>query len=894
MKSRLSYLAIAASVFALVGCGGGPTLGDKNKSRDDLVPVPVDASQTDVARPDASLPVITTKDGKIYDVNGKPILMRGINLQYGAGTTEQLDGVTAISATGSNVIRLLVNTSTTDVQLEKALVKSLEKGLISIVSLSDDTLRCKEDVDALRSAVVNVWLKKWLTILAEDRFQSSLIINIADGWGPVGSYYGDYTAEYSTYIHKFRTAGFKVPLMIDAPDCGQNYRAFNLQTGEALQTTDSEHNVILSVQADGSRWSSNDKIVSATAQLEDTGVPYIISSLKGSGVGSPAAVDHKAVMDFAMGNHALQFNFPWVGVDAGAGYTINLNKTSNLKGGAAVSVNVKFDADYLEIVGKGDKRFATGKTKIAIYIKDVNGNRLMLASKLVQELRSVIWNSISGSVPADADQVDAANLMNGATTFDLEQVTEAGVVVLANGKPESVTGKIKFDDLRVSEGIPPMYKAGFAETVEDWNVSSATSSVVNGSWAIQPTGGDVTISLGDSRNTIDFSKPLNATIRIFVPAEYQADINSAWIQMFAQFGAGWSWNAFHIDSSSFKPGEWTDVKVTIPFGESVPASDIKTVQAFGIQFGGMTAKSSPILIDSITIVDPSAKKMKAVVATQYKYTFPDTEGFVPMLEDLSSGNWLGAGKVTVTAANGELLLAPTSAGTDGYVVVETRDIYNISEINLSGPLTIKTKVFVPASYTGSTLTMHIYLQDGAWSGWFQTPDKTAESFVPGQWSDVNFVINSFPSGYKTGLLPHSFGIQFGGISDLVGSTIKIKDIEFVGTTYVDDSTPALLAEFTNQADLDLVKFDFGVGGFTQSSLINAKSWTYKVSPFGWLAHSWRGNAASAAALDLSLSEDVKDPKNVSFVLTPRGAEIILGANGIQETSVLATFPPALK
>lgn len=897
MKLRLSQLAIAASLLALAGCGGGPSLGDKDASRDDLVPVPVDSSHTDVARPDEKLPVITAKDGAIYDVNNKPILMRGIGLQYAEGTAQQLDGVTAIAATGSNVVRLLINSNTTDVQLEKALVKSIEKGLVAIVTLSDPSLRCSEDITKMSDAVNNLWLKKWLTILAEDRFQSNIMINIADGWGPKGTYFGDYKAEYETYIKRFRKAGFKVPLVIDAPSCGQNFRGFMLQRGEAFQTLDPEKNVILSVQAEGDNWNTSDKIVYATSQMDETGVPYIISSVTGSGYGGKSALNHLELMQKAMGDHALQIDLPWIGTKATAAYSTQLAKPTNLKGGAVVSVNAYMDSDYLELVRVSDRSTPTGKTTIALYIKDNNGNRLKLTSVLAKDMRAKTWNAITAVAPGDSDQIDAANLMQGATTFDLANVTEVGVQVLANGKPETVKGKIKFDDIRINEGVPPVYVANFDSSDEEWFFGWGNGTVSSGGGALklQPTGSAFTVQLagwkGPSIYTIPFTKTLNGSFRMYVPAEYAGKTLGG--RFYGQFGAGWEvWSEFPFPAASLIPGQWNDVKFKIAFNETVDPQHIGTTQAFGFELTGFSGtETAPILIDSMTISDPSAKKLKPVVATQYKYSFLDTEGFVAMEENLAQGYWLGASKMTVTAAGGELILTPNAA-TGTYSVAETRDIYNNNDINLSGPLTIKTKVFIPANYSGTDLSMHIYIQDGTWGGWFQTPDKTMSSFVPGQWNEVDFVINSFGDGFNTKLVPHSFGIQFNGIAGLNGGSIKLKDIEFIGTTYIDDSTPALLVDFAQQSDLAKVKFDFATDGFTESGLAASKSWGYKVKPFGWIASSWRGNKDLAAVLDLSISENVTDPKNISYVLTTRGDEILNSANGIRATSVLATFPPA--
>ena len=42
---------------------------------------------------------------------------------------------------------------------------------------------CSDDSAYLLNAVDTLWLKKFMPVLVQDRFQSHLMLNIANGWG---------------------------------------------------------------------------------------------------------------------------------------------------------------------------------------------------------------------------------------------------------------------------------------------------------------------------------------------------------------------------------------------------------------------------------------------------------------------------------------------------------------------------------------------------------------------------------------------------------------------------------------------------------------------------------------------------------------------------------------
>jgi len=885
-KLGLGYLAILTSTLLLQACGGGGLAGGDNKDIDTMRPV---AGTEDISarpRPPENAVVITTDEHLIYDALKQPIFLRGINHHYAANATTRIAGIPAIKLTGSNAIRLQLDESTTEIQFEAAMAKIAEAGMVAVVTLTapSNKLTCTEDSAYLLEAVDTLWFKKFLPILVQDRFQSHLMLNIANGWGAMDIFnqdslgYQEYIDTYKSLIRKFRTAGFKFPLVIDAPSCGQDFNAFLNGRSRELMAADSAKNLVFGVHVEGPKWNSSDEIINAATQLYNEKVPFIVTDLIGSGVAAEgdAPVDHNDLIEKSAGNVALAFNLPWSTATDSAAYAANLEAPLDLRGGAVVSTYVFLDKLYAEFERNSAGNYVQkGKLSFALYIKDDKGNTLKAGSAVASDLRSNQWSKLAFTLPKSVGEIDPANLMNGATSFDLTKVATLGIQIMANGKPAVLKALIKFDDLSILPGVPPMLVQGFEDGLEGWSVDNATISASNGSLSIVPTGGSLQMNLDSNRSRINFSKTLNVTMRVFVPTEYAADLSGWYIQAFAQFGPGWSWNAIHIASSAITPGQWSDVKFTLPFNSSVSASDIGTVQSFGLQLGNVNLpKANPILIDSISISDANAKPTKTVIASQYKATFiKGTEGFV-------NAGWDG-GKAVTSMAGGELLVT-VPAGDGG--AINKADINSVAEIDFKGGITVNMKVFIPADWAGTDFWIKFFMQDGNWNHFEYSPALDVSKFTPGEWTSLEFKVDEFPANFSRVLKPQMFGMQYGKVP---AGTIKLDDIEIFGATQVDDSKPIFTLGFETEEQYNAVKFDFAAGGFTESGLATAKFAEWKVIPFGWLASSWKGNTGDNAVLDISKAEDIVD-------LTERGEEIVNGVLGIKATSMPANFYQAPK
>lgn len=880
MKLKLSYAAIVTSMLLLQACGGGSMISGGEKDKDPLNPAAEVVTPPEVPHPSESAAVMTTDAHFIYGATNKtaPVLLRGVNLLYGAAPDKRFDGIQAIKDVGSSVVRLQVTKSTTDLQLEAALAKVVALGMTAVVTLTEPTIRCTESNADLMKAVDEQWLVKWMPTLAQDRFQGSIMLNIADGWGPNGIFnlestgYSEYIDTYKALIRKFRSIGFKVPLVIDAPNCGQDYFAFLNGRADELMAADKQKNLVLGVQADGGSWNSSDKIIAATTYLDNAKVPYIMTSFAGSDTGDKP-IDQLDLMKKAAGDGALVLNLPWTTDKDSVAYAAPLGKVLDLRG-ASVGVNVYAAKTYLEkiIVGVAKQYVPTGKMSVALYLKDSDGNSLRAGIIDAKSLNGDAWNAIKFIVK----DVDPSNLLNGSKAFNLKSVVQVGFQVLANGKAADVKANIKFDNLAIYPGVPPMYEANFTSSNDEWDKGWGNVEVGNagGALTIKPTGsGDFGFGLqgwkAPSMSRINLNKTVDVTLRMFVPADYAADNFS--MKVFGQFGSGWeTWLDESVQTAQIKYGEWSDVKVTLKFNEK--GKDISVFQAIGIQMAGFTgAKSSPIKIDSVTFQDPAAKATVTVTATQYTIKFnTGVEGF-------ADNGWDGS-KGTLTQSNGELVLTPNWAGGHN-LAIGKNDFNSIQEIDFSGPFKVKAKLFIPATYASVAAKSYFqfYFQDGSWN-WIGVWVGNLDQFKLGEWNDVE--VNVDLSKANRTARPNTFGFQIGG-DDLStaqpAGNIKLDNIEFIGNKEVETSEPLVAMDFESKAQVDAFKFDFAGGSFTESSVALAKMWGNKIMPFSWIAATWFGSATGYEALDLSTS--IK-----TVALTPRGEHVVNGAYGIKATN----------
>lgn len=139
------------------------------------------------------------------------------------------------------------------------------KGLIPILEIHDGT--CSNNWTYFNSTISNWWKSTAVQNLITAH-KDYLIINIANEFGYVqwsgaaASARSTFTSNYNALISSLRGLGVTVPIMIDAPDCGQSSSDLMLMSN-SLYTNDPLHNIIFSAHAYWSGYASTQTQVQA-------------------------------------------------------------------------------------------------------------------------------------------------------------------------------------------------------------------------------------------------------------------------------------------------------------------------------------------------------------------------------------------------------------------------------------------------------------------------------------------------------------------------------------------------------------------------------------------------------------------------------------------------------
>ncbi len=135
--------------------------------------------------------------------------------------------------------------------LEVVVSRFRNAGIVSVIDLHD--LTCSNDYTQFNNTVLP-WWKQQSVLNLLNKHKGYVIVNIANEFGNV-LWASNQTTAYTTWLNNYKNAitelravGIQVPLMIDAPDCGQSLD-IAIQAGAALRTQDPLHNIIMSAHA---------------------------------------------------------------------------------------------------------------------------------------------------------------------------------------------------------------------------------------------------------------------------------------------------------------------------------------------------------------------------------------------------------------------------------------------------------------------------------------------------------------------------------------------------------------------------------------------------------------------------------------------------------------------
>ena len=271
-------------------------------------------------------PVFTAHDGQIHDPDARSFVARGINLQYGDDPKRARPAIAAIASVHADIIRLELRRNTTAWQVRRALDEAVRARIPVMLMYWESDITCGTDAGILKRDVHDLWLKRWQGVLREAKYQPYLMLNLANEWGKGDGDYADYLATYTGLIQDMRQAGLRMPLVIDAAECGQDTGSFLDGRGAQLQAADPLHNLIVSVHAYNKPWNSDALIDRHIADLKAEGVPFLIGEFGDRElVEDGNAVDHLHLMQQAEAEGVGWLAWSWKG-NGGATKVLDMSR----------------------------------------------------------------------------------------------------------------------------------------------------------------------------------------------------------------------------------------------------------------------------------------------------------------------------------------------------------------------------------------------------------------------------------------------------------------------------------------------------------------------------------------------------------------------------------------
>ncbi|USB34384.1 cellulase family glycosylhydrolase [Paenibacillus sp. YPG26] len=180
----------------------------------------------------------------LYDANGNPFVMRGINHAYTWYKGQEDVAIPAIARTGANTVRIVLSdgqqwTKDSLSALQRLVTLCEQNKLIAVLEVHDGT---GSDSAAVLDNIANYWIEMKSALIGKEK---TVILNIANEW--YGTWNGaDWAKGYISVIPKLRNAGIKNTIMVDGAGWGQ-YPQSIVDYGTQVFNSDPQKNTMFSV-----------------------------------------------------------------------------------------------------------------------------------------------------------------------------------------------------------------------------------------------------------------------------------------------------------------------------------------------------------------------------------------------------------------------------------------------------------------------------------------------------------------------------------------------------------------------------------------------------------------------------------------------------------------------
>lgn len=205
----------------------------------------------------------------LYTSANEKVVLRGVNEMFvwsGDKTGQQI--LPEIAKTGANTVRLVWTTEGSLEEYDALIQNCIKNNMIPMVEIHDATGDfSKFDI------VLNYWLQPEVKEMI-NKHQKWVLLNIANEVGDGNVSDSVFIAKYSNAISKLREAGYKMPLIIDAPDWGKDEKMIS-RTWQRILAQDRLKNTMFSVHTYWVDKNAEARLDNFIAEVVKQNIPFL-------------------------------------------------------------------------------------------------------------------------------------------------------------------------------------------------------------------------------------------------------------------------------------------------------------------------------------------------------------------------------------------------------------------------------------------------------------------------------------------------------------------------------------------------------------------------------------------------------------------------------------------
>ena len=538
----------------------------------------------------------------LYDANGNPFVMRGVNHAYTWYQGQESIAIPAIAKTGANCVRLVLSdgqqwTKTTLTQLQSLISLCEANKLVAIVEIHDAT--GFDDISYLNNAV-NYWVEMKSALIGHEK---SVILNIANEW--YGTWSGSgWASGYTSAIPTIRNAGIKNAMIIDCAGWGQ-YPQSIFDYGKTVAAADSLKNTMFAIHMYEYAGGTSSTIKSNIDSALNIGYPVCIEEFGAQHTNGD--VDEATIMSYSQQKGVGYLGWSWYGNSSSLSFldiATNMTGSSYSSWGNTLINGLNGIKATSKICSVFSGSTTTDKTAPS------SPTNLACSSKTSTSV-SLTWTAATDNVG-----VTGYDIYNGSTIVGSNTSTSYTLTGLTALKSYSITVKAKdaagnvsasSSSLSVttsSDSTSSIVLDNFENTTNGWTGLtllagpwSVTEWKSNGSYSLK---GDVNLVSGSKYelyNASGISFSGKTTLKAVVSRASWGTYGTAMTaRLYVKTGSGYTW---YNGSSTSISSSATTLSFTLS-----SVANLGDIKEYGVEFtAGNSGNSgnSSVYVDYVTI-----------------------------------------------------------------------------------------------------------------------------------------------------------------------------------------------------------------------------------------------------------------------------------------------------